>query len=123
AQAVGQRRQRPAAVGIGCLAQVRGDEPQLLVPAAGIDQSIDEGGEALHQPPAPPPCTGEVPAKRAEGASLATQCRAQTSSTTLRVVPLPRKRGRIFRLSVSFVLVPHQRQRPRTALVELAPAQ
>ena len=46
---VGQRRQRPAAIGIGRRAQIFRDQPQLLVAAAGVDERVDQGGELLHR--------------------------------------------------------------------------
>ena len=47
-EAAGQRRQRPAAIGIGRLAQVGLDQPQLGVAGRLVGQRIEEGGESLH---------------------------------------------------------------------------
>ena len=45
---VGQRGERPAAIGIGRGGEVFGDEAQLLVAAARVGERVDEGGEGFH---------------------------------------------------------------------------
>ncbi len=45
----GQRRQRPAAIGIGRGAQIIGDQRDLGVTRAGIAQLGDQGGKGAHQ--------------------------------------------------------------------------
>ena len=45
----GQRRQRPAAIGIGRLAQIGLDQPQLGVARRLVGERIEQGGEGLHQ--------------------------------------------------------------------------
>ncbi len=61
---VGQRSQCPAAIRIRRLAQIIGDELQLAVAAARIDQRVDQGGKALHRKSAP---LMRGPARLAEG--------------------------------------------------------
>src|SRR5262249_8080950 len=51
AEAAGQRRQRPAAIGIGRLVQIRLDQPELGVARRLVGEGIEQGGEGLHQVP------------------------------------------------------------------------
>ena len=47
-QRAGQRRQRVAAVGIGRVAKIRRDQPQLVVAAGLIGEAVKQFGEAVH---------------------------------------------------------------------------
>src|SRR3546814_13568925 len=47
-QALGHRRDRPPAIGIGRMPQITDDQRQLRVARARVDQPVDQGGEAFH---------------------------------------------------------------------------
>ena len=47
-QRTGQRRQRIAAIGIFDVAEIGGDQPQLVVAAGLIGETIEQFGEAIH---------------------------------------------------------------------------
>ena len=61
-QPVGQGCQSPAAVRIGCGAQIFRDQPQFLIAAARVDQRVDEGGEVFHRLSRPRPRSRPWPA-------------------------------------------------------------
>ena len=44
----GERRQRPAAVRVGRLAQIGLDQPQLGVAGRLVGEGVEKGGEGLH---------------------------------------------------------------------------
>ena len=48
-EAAGQRRERPATIGIGCLAQVGLDQPELGVARRLEGEGVEQLGKGLHQ--------------------------------------------------------------------------
>ena len=56
-QRAGQRRERPAALGIGRRAEIIGDQPQLVVARRLVGEAVEKFGEAVHASASPPSCS------------------------------------------------------------------
>src|SRR6516225_6542557 len=55
AECAGERRQRPAALGIACRAKIVDHQPQLIVAARLVSEAVEQLGEAVHEPSLPRP--------------------------------------------------------------------
>src|SRR3546814_15707983 len=62
-QALGQRRDRPPAIGIGRMPQIIDDQRELRVARARVDQPVDQGGEALPASSPPPSSSTSRPTR------------------------------------------------------------
>src|SRR3546814_13633772 len=83
-QALGQRRDRPPAIGIGRMPQIIDDQRELRVARARVDQPVDQGGEALHASSSPPSSSTSRPT-RCSARALRSEERRVGKSVSVRV--------------------------------------